>query len=127
MLLNQQSTRVFHRTLFGGMLETIELLKRGDDQKQGTVVSYIAHQCRRSLIVKTGEPIQGDMLSNHRATWHIPKIELERLGIATINPADRLVDSKKRYWQPEANMTTVVKLFENQFAIDCVRIDPPGV
>ncbi len=125
MPLNKQNTRTFHRTLYGTILESVTLLKRGPDQQQGTVTAYGLHQCRWSRIYKTGQPLQGDMSSNHRRTLHIPVIELDRIGITYISAVDRFVDQDGRFWQPESYNTITVKLIENHMCVDCVRIDPP--
>lgn len=125
MPLNKYTVRTFHRTLYAGQLESITLLKRDDDQKQGTVRAILVHQVRRSMIFKTGEPIQGDMSANHRAKWHFPRIELDRVGVGHIGALDRIVDDKGRYWQPEADTMLIVKLFETHICIDCKRVDPP--
>jgi hypothetical protein len=122
MPLRRGNTRTFHRTLFGGILETITLMKRGDDQQQGTVVSYVLFQCRRGLITKTGETLAGDMVSSHRTIWHIPRIELDRIGISYLNPLDQIVDSQGRTWQPESTTEIVDKLFENHLDVQCLRV-----
>jgi len=107
-------------------LESITLLKRSDDQQEGTVTSYKLFQCRRGRITKTGEPISHDMTSDHRASWHIPRVELDRVGVNYINAADRIVDYRGRYWQPESTTPIEIKIFENQLTIPCLRIDPPN-
>lgn len=126
VLISPQNTRTFHRTLFAGMLETVTILKRNDNQQQGTVRTLIAHQCRRSKIAKAGQSIQGDMSTDHNTIWHIPITEMERLGINYFNVLDRIVDGKGRYWQPERGQTIESKLFENHTDIFCVRVDPPA-
>ena len=125
MPLRANLCRGFHRTLFGGVLETVTLLKRDDNQRQGTVTSYLVFQCRKSLIVKTGETLQGDMTSDHRTTWHLPKSELDRVGINHLNPLDRIVDSDGDYWQPESTTQITEKLWKQQITIDCLKVDPP--
>ena len=75
---------------------------------------------------KTGETIQGDIASDTRCSWHIPKIEMDRVGVAYFNALDRIVDKHNRYWQPESPQTITTKLFEDHICIDCVRIDPPN-
>ncbi|SRR5260370_1143965 len=125
MVLNKRTTRAFHRRLYASEMETITLLKRNDDQLAGTVVAYVLFDCRRGQITKMGEPIQGEMSVDHRATWHIPRIELDRVGVNYINALDRIVDNQGRYWQPEADQLVLVKLFENRLTIDMVRVDPP--
>lgn len=127
MPMNKKNTRTFHRLLYVGMLETVTLLKRDDNQRQGTVTSYTLHQCRQGQITKTGQTIQGDMISDHRVTWHIPAIEMDRIGVAYLNPLDRIVDGQGRHWQPESTTSITIKLFQNHFCVDCLRVDPPGV
>lgn len=129
MPLRRNNTRVFHRTTFAGQLEAIRLLKRKDDQKQGVVTSYLLFNCRRSLITKTAETLQGDMVADHACIWHIPYIELERTGIQYLNSLDRIVQTEGmeagRVWQPEATTVITVKLFGNEFDLACLRVDPP--
>lgn len=126
MGLNRNNCKTFHRTLYSGMLESVTLLKRNDDQQQGTVKAIILYQCRRSKINKSGEPIAGDMSSDHRTVWHIPICEMERTGINHINAADRIVQregsEKGRTWQPEADTMIDVKLFGDHTCIACKRV-----
>ena len=127
MPLNRLTTRTFHRVLYATELEKITMLKRNDDQQQGTVRSLVLFQCRRSRLFKTGEPYQGDMSSSHRIVWHIPRIELDRAGVNYINALDRIIDYKGWWWQPESTTTITVKLFLNHLCIDCLRVDPPNI
>ena len=124
MPMNARNQRTFHRTLYAGMLEKITLLKRNDNQQQGTVRAITLYQCRRSMIFKKGQTIAGDELSDHRVTWHIPRVELDRVGVAFLNPLDIIKDNKNRYWQPESPTTITVKLFEVHVCVDCLRADP---
>ncbi len=130
--MNPKNTRNVRRTVFAGMLETVTLLKRGDDQRQGVVRAIKLFQCRRSMIHKTGETLQGDMLVSHRCVWHIPRQELKRVGVAYLNPLDRIIQTRPLvavetgwYWQPEATTMIDEKLFNNEIDLHCVRIDPP--
>lgn len=129
MPLRRNNTRTFHRTTFAGQLEAIRLLKRNDNQKQGTVTPFLLFNCRRSLITKTAETIQGDMVADHACVWHIPYIELERVGIHYLNPLDRIVQTEGmeagRVWQPEATTIITVKMFGNELDLACLRVDPP--
>lgn len=130
-MLSKATTRLFYRKLYGGMLKTITILKRGDDQKQGSIVSYILYGCRRKKIYHEGEPIQRDMASADETVWQIPRAELDRVGILYLNAADTIVESvrnltKPRYWRPEANTMITDQLYENILNLDCVRCDPPG-
>ena len=126
MPLNKTNTRTFHRTLYAGILEKVTLLKREDDLRQGTVTSYTVYQIRWSRVYKSGEPFQGDMHSDHRRTIHIPRVELDRIGVAYINPADRFVDEQNRIWQPESTTQIVIPLFSNHICVDCLRADNPA-
>jgi hypothetical protein len=124
MPLNEKNTRTFHRTLYGGtgMLQTVTLLKRDDDQRQGNVTAYKLFQVRWSRIFKTGEPILGDMSSSHTRTVHLPRIELDRVGVAHINALDRFVDREGVTWQPESTTNITVKLFQNHICVVCLRV-----
>ena len=125
MPLRANNQRVFHRCLYAGQLQTVLLLKRNDDQQQGTVRTIKLFQVRQSMQQKTGESIQSDMEANTNCSWHIPRTELDRVGVSYLNNLDRIVDRKNRYWQPESGDTITVKLFEVHVCISCVRIDPP--
>ena len=128
MPLRRNNTRGFHRTLYAGMLESIRLLKRGDNQQQGTVVAYILYECRRSSVHKTGQTLDGPQNVGSVTVWHIPRTELERVGINYINPTDRieqLDEPEKGYvWQPEAPEMIDVKLFANMVRIECKMFKP---
>ena len=133
MPLTKLNQMTFHRHLYAGELKTITMLKRDDDQREGTVRAVTLFDCRRGQVTKTGEPIQRDMLSNHSTVWHIPQIELRRVGIDHVNPADIIVESTDdsgmalpipRYWQPESTTVILLKLFWNMANVDCFRIDP---
>ena len=126
MPINRYNQRRFHQHLFAGMLETVTVLKRNDNQQQGTVRSLTLFQCRRDFIVKDGQTIQGDMNVGSRTVWHIPLIEMERTGINHWNPLDRIVDSENRYWQPEAPQTIDERLFSVHYCLSCLRVDPPS-
>ncbi len=123
------NTRTFHRRLYSGlgMLKSITLLKRGDDQAEGTVTAYKLFECRHSIISKSDQPIQNDMSASYRVVWHIPRIELDRIGVSYINALDRISeisDTGKvlRMWQPESTNQITEKLFENHVCIDCVLL-----
>lgn len=78
------------------------------------------------MIYKTGEPVQFDMTSNHRCVWHVPRVEMKRVGIHHLNGLDRIYDPvERRWWQPEGPTNITEKLFRNMYRIDCERIDPP--
>lgn len=125
MPMRPENQQRFHRTLYAGWNQTVTLLKRGDDQQQGTVRKVILFNCRWGQISKTGEPIAGDESSNHRRTLHIPVVEMLRVGVSYINAADRFVDRDGRYWQPESTTNIQTKLGEVHWCVDCLRVDPP--
>lgn len=129
MPLGENNTRTFHRTLYSGagMLQTVTVLKRGNDQKQGTVTTFKLFECRWSKITKEGETIQADMVAEHKRVLHIPRIEMDRVGIGYFNVLDRFIDRNGRYWQPEAMEAgeIEIKLLENHWCVPCLRVDPP--
>lgn len=108
------------------MTYTVTLLKRGNDQKQGTVVSLKLFHCRKSMVNRTGEPLQGQMTSSHRTVWHIPGTSLKQIGVAFISAADRIVDGAE-VWQPESDTEITEKMFNNEIDLSCLRCDPPKV
>lgn len=124
MPMNRRNTRTFHRRLFGGVAQKVRLLKRGDDLEQGTVTAYILFQCRQTRMTRQGGPIQGHTTSNTSCTWHVPVVELKRVGVHYLNALDRIVDSRGRYWQPESTTSIDEKMFENHVDLDCLAVDP---
>lgn len=131
MGIDPTNTRSFHRTLYAGMLMTVTLLKRNNDQQQGTVRSVSLFEVRQGMVFKDGEPIQGDMTSNHRCVFHIPKIALDAAGVAYINAADRIDNRGASFgvpgvWEVESTTEEVVKLFGNHICCHCLRVDPPS-
>lgn len=123
MPLNKRNTRVFHRTLFATELESVTLLKRDDDQREGVVTSYTLFQVRWSSIRKTGQQIQADETSDHRRQLHIPRVELERIGVHYINSLDRFVDEQNRTWEPESTTEIAIRLWENHVDVYCKRLN----
>ncbi len=121
--ITRTSQKVFHRYLFAGMNETLTLLKRLPDQQSGTVTSYLLFDCRRSVIHKAGEPIQGDMSSRHYTVWHIPIIEMERIGVSYIGPLDRIVNFEGT-WQPESGQDISTKLIAQHIDVACLMVAP---
>ena len=105
------------------MLEKITLLKRNDNQQQGTVTSYILFQCRISpTLNRTGQTIQGSMLVGDRAMWYIPRVELKRVGVNYLNDLDRIVDKQGRVWCPTALTYLEAHTFENHIFVWCERL-----
>lgn len=125
MPLNRDNLRTFHTGLYGTLLESVVLYKRGDDQRQGTVTTYRLWDVRWSKTYKSGEPLQGDMSSSHRRQLHIPRVELDRIGVEYINAIDTFKDEQGRFWRPESYQTIVIKLAECHLCVDCLRCDPP--
>ena len=130
MVLRRSSQTTFDRRLYAAIDEKVRLHHRSDDQKEGTVVALLLFHASRSQTVKTGEPIQGEMSSDHRTTWHIPKRELLRVGVHYINATDKIEqivgEEAGRFWQPESTTSITVKLFGDFVIMDCLRIDPPN-
>lgn len=125
MPIDIYNTKYFHRRLYNGtgMLKTVTLLKRNDDQLEGTVTSYTLFEVRRGLIYKSDEPILHDMSASYRTTFHIPRISLNCAGVAYINALDRIVersdpDSVDRVWIVESTTTLTGKLFENHLCVE---------
>ena len=127
MPLNARNQRSFHRKLLSGKLETIHLLKREDDQREGIVKCVKLFACWHGPITKTAEPIAGDMTADHSTTWHIPRQALKRVGVKWLNALDRIRDKHNRYWQPEATTLIIEKLAETHIDLYCLRVDPPNI
>lgn len=121
--LNRNNFRTFHRRLYGPLLETVRCLKRNDDMEASVVRSVTLFECRWSVMDKHGQPIAGDMLTEHFRTIHIPNIQMERNQIAYFNPLDRFVDAQGWYWQPESGQTITSKLLLQHCCVDCRRVD----
>ncbi len=129
MTLSRNNTR--HTLVYAGIDKTVTLLKRGYDQQEGTVVALKLFRCFRSSLTKTGEPLQRNWTVGAKTTWVIPRSELRRVGVTEISVDDRIVErsdqgDEERHWQPEAEQTINIKVFENFSSIECVRCDPPG-
>ncbi len=123
-IITEDSQNYFYRRLYGGkgMLQTVTLYKRNDDQQEGVVRTVQLFNCRWSMIFKTGEPLEGEMLSNHSRRLHIPTIELDRVGVHYINPIDYFKDRDGRFWQPESPQMITDKLLERHWCCDCLMI-----
>ena len=126
MPLRRNNTTTFHRKLYAGELETVILLKRENDQRQGIVKKHTLFDCRWGMIFRSGEPIQGDLDIGASRALHIPRIEMDRIGVWYFNALDRFIDAENRWWEPEARNRITHKLFQNHVCVDCVRIDPPA-
>ncbi len=124
-IITEDSQNYFYRRLYGGkgMLQTVTLYKRKDDLKQGEVSTHVLYRCRFSMIFKTGEPLQGEMLSSHSRRLHIPNIELRRVGVHYLNPTDYFKDRDGRLWQPESPQMITDKLLETHWCVDCLMIE----
>ncbi len=129
MGLNRRNTKHFDRNLFIGVSETITLLKRDDDLRQGVVRAIILYGCWRSAISKTGQTIQRDMTGGHSCDWNVPRRELERVGVAYLSALDRIVQTEGLeagyVWQPESTTRIDVQLLGNYVKLGCLRTDPP--
>ena len=129
MPIDIYNTRYFHRRLYSGtgMLKTVTLLHRNEDQQEGVVTSYTLFEVRRGLIYKTDEPILHDMSASYRTTFHIPRVSLDCAGVAYINALDRIVElsdprSVDRIWQVESTTMETGKLFENHLCVEVLLI-----
>lgn len=126
MPLRASMLRVLHRPLYGGKLQKVTLLKRGNDMQEIQMVRHVLFQCYKSAVVKTGEQISQDMSSEVRTVWLLPRVELDRIGVNYINNLDIIIDKFNRWWQPEATTQITEKLLGQFIEIQCLRIDPPG-
>lgn len=124
MPMDPSNVRTFHRALYGKILESVTLRKRGDDSMESVFTDHRLYECRWSRIFKQGEPIQKDMSSDHRRVLHIPRIQLDRVGVHYINAIDIFIDKDGRWWQPESTTLIEVKLMEQHICVACLRIDP---
>ncbi len=123
MTMRKANSRTFQRRLYGPILETVICLKRGDDLQESVVTSHRLFECRWSKIEKHGQPIQGDMSSEHFRWLHVPKVEMDRVRIAYFNVLDRFIDIENRYWEPESGQGIISKLMEQHFCLLCRRLD----
>lgn len=122
--LNRFNSSTFHRFLYGGQLERVILLKRLDDQQEGSVTAYTLYECRHGNTSKNGEAIQGDIAATHSTQWVIPNIMLQAVGVNYINVLDRIVDQFNTWWEPESPQTITLSQWYNYTIIECLRIDP---
>ena len=132
MPIRRNNSLGFFKKLHGGQTWTVTLLKRGPDQLQGQVASHLLFNCLQNAISKQGQTLQGDMDSDQRTVWWIPRQELMRVGVLWISPLDRIVDTNsyvggERYWQPESDTLINVMLFENIIQVACKSVNPPDV
>lgn len=126
--ITKSSQRFFMRRLYAGMLKTIVLYHRNDDQLEGTVASFTLYGCRRSKTHKGGEPLAGDMAARHYTTWHIPREELDRVGISYINAGDRIAETstsptETRLWQIESTNNLRDQLLRDHLCLECLLIN----
>lgn len=128
MPLNSRNTRNFAGVLRGGSdLQKIILYKRGFDQEQGQVVALVMFRCWRGPIQRAGQPLRGRLTAEATCVWSIPRAELNRAGVDTIMPADKLYDPKQGdYWSPFASTTITEALFGNVVRFQCRQTDPLG-
>lgn len=125
MPMRPENQRTFHRCLFAGWNETVTLRKRNDDMDAFIITDYVLYDVLPGMVTKTGEPIAGQMTSNHRRTFHVPRIELDRVGVHYISPLDQFVDKEGRYWQPESTTQISIWLGQQHVDVDCLLTDPP--
>jgi hypothetical protein len=126
MPMNKRNVRSFHKFLYAGQLETVTILKRNPDLNASVVTAYDLFNCRWSRLTKRGQQLDGEDTSNYRRTLHIPRAELDRVGVNYINALDRFIDQENRYWQAESQLTITVKLFQQHICVECFSINPPS-
>jgi hypothetical protein len=124
MPLKRRNQHVFQRRLYAGQLEKVILLKRLDDQNEGSVTAYTLYQCRRGNITKSGEAIYKDTGAFTYLQWLIPCTELRRVGVNYLNVLDRIVDQFGMFWEPESPETITLAIFDNFYVIPARRVDP---
>lgn len=124
MPLKRRNQHVFSRKLYAGQMERIILLKRGDDQQEGTVTPYTIYTARRGNITKSGEAINLDVPAFEYVQWLIPCIELRRIGVNYLNVLDTIVDQFNMWWNPESPETMTLAVFDNYYLIPARRVDP---
>lgn len=131
MVIDRWNQRKFHTTLYAGMgmLQKVKLLKRGPDQKQGTVTAYILYNCRRSVVDRQGQTLRGPLSSKSKTIWHIPREELDRVGVHYLTALDRIVDIQygTGTWQPEAPDRITVKLLAVHVDVPCIGLNEGNV
>lgn len=122
--MRRRNTQVFHRGLYRGQMETVILLKRGDDQQEGTVIQHTLFQVRRSNLSKSGEAIAFDVPASTAIQWLIPCTELRRVGVNYLNVLDRIVDKYQMWWEPESPQNIELAIFDNYYIVNAIRVDP---
>lgn len=126
MPLNKRNVRSFHKFLYASQLETVTILKRNPDMNASVVTPYVLFNCRWSRLTKKGQQLDNEDTSNYQRTLHIPRAELDRVGVNYINALDRFVDLEGRYWEAESQSAIVVKLFQQHICVPCYIINPPS-
>lgn len=124
MPLKRRNQQVFHRKLYCGQLERVILLKRGDDQQEGTVTAFTLYNCRRGNVTKSGEAINLDVPAFEYVQWLIPCTELRRVGVNYLNVLDRVIDQFNQWWNPESTETMTLAIFDNYYVVPSRRVDP---
>lgn len=124
MPLRRYNSQSIHRTIYSGETQTITLLKRENDLKEGTVVALTLYECFVDNPIKTGQPIESNETVNHKVLWIVPNSQLRRVGVNYINVIDRIVDNLGQFWQPESDQNIILSQFDNYTLVNCVRIDP---
>lgn len=86
------------------------------------MTSYLVFRCRHGEMEQTLEPLAGSLTAVFRTIWHVPRTELDRIGIGYLNSLDRIVDMRGWEWQPESTTEIHVKLFMNEVDLFCLRV-----
>jgi hypothetical protein len=128
MPLNERNSRNFHRMLRAGTnIQAIVLYKRGDNQAQGTVTTHKLFGCwREESVSRIGETVINQAIQVEvRATWNVPKAELDRVGIIFLNVTDKIYDPKgKGWWTPYSSDRITELLMGNYVSLSCHRTEP---
>lgn len=115
------------RNLYSGQLEKVTLFAREPNMKASVTHPVILYDCRWSRIVKAGQQLDDEQTSDMNRMLHIPRAELQRVGVNYINPIYQFMDQEGRYWQAESDTPIVSQLWENVIDVNCHRIDPTGL
>ena len=122
MPLNKNTVRTFNRRLYAGILEKVTLYKRDPLLNSGTVTKYCLFDCRFSQSQKSGEQIEGSMGAKEFRVIHIPRIEMDRVGITFFNAGDTFEDVEGRQWRTLAPETITTKLFQQHVCVETERV-----
>ena len=125
MPINRANSRTFHRRLYAGMLEKVIVYKRDPLLQAGTVHKYCLFDVRPSQIQKSGEQLggtDGSMGAKEYRVFHVPRIEMDRVGIQFFNAGDVFEDKEGRQWATLAPETIRTKLLQQHVCVETERL-----